>query len=77
MREGASDYLYLVCFTLISYSVLPFHLVCVFQLCHLSFFFFFYVLSQAFIKQSRKVFVYTYINHMYNIYFRKHKFLPN
>ena len=29
---------------------------------------FFYVLSQAFIKHSRKAFVYIYINNMYNVY---------
>ena len=60
-------YSYLVCFTFsISYSVLPFHLVYVFQFLHL--FLFFNVLSQAFIKHSRKVYVYTYINNMYDIY---------
>ena len=49
-------YFYLVCFTFsISYSVLPFHLVYVLQFLHLSFF---NVLSQAFIKCSRKAFVY-------------------
>ena len=42
---------YLVCFTFsISCSVLPFHLVYVFQFLHLLF----CVLSQAFIKCSRK-----------------------
>ena len=51
-------YLYLVCFTFsISYSVFPFHLVYVLQYLHL---FFFDVLSQAFIKCSRKAFVYIY-----------------
>ena len=62
-------YFYLVCFTLsISYSVLPFHLVYVLQFLHLLFSFF-DVLSQAFIKYSRKAFVYIYINTY--IYFRK------
>ena len=58
-------YFYLVCFNFsISYSVLPVHLVYVLQFLHhfslsLSlFFFFFYVLPQAFIKCSRKAFVY-------------------
>ena len=62
-------YFDLGCFSFsISYSVLPFHLVYVFQFLHLfSFFFFFDVLSQAFIKCSRKAFVYIYIN-MCNIY---------
>ena len=46
---------YLFCFTFyISYSVLSFHLIYVFQLLHLFFFF----LSQAFIKHSRKASVY-------------------
>jgi len=59
--------LYLGCFTFsISYSVLPFHLVYVFQFLHLLF----CVLSQAFIKCSRKAFVYMYIDSMY-MYFRK------
>ena len=57
---------YLACFTFsISYSVLPFHLVYVFQFPHLLFF---YVLYQALIKHSRKVIVYIYINNMYNTY---------
>ena len=44
-----------VCFTFsTSYSVPSFHLVYVFQFHHLCFF---YVLSQAFIKHSRKAFV--------------------
>ena len=44
-------YFYLVCFTFsISYSMLPFHLACVFQ----SIFYFFSVLSQAFINCNRK-----------------------
>ena len=52
---------YLVCFTFsISYSMLPLHLVYVFQFLHL-FFIFFGVLSQALIKHSRKPFVYIYI----------------
>ena len=57
----------------ISYSVLVFHLVYVFQFLHL----FFVVLSQVFIKCSRKAFVYPhmYIKTVYNIYFRKHEFL--
>ena len=47
---------YLVCFTFsISCSVLPFHLVYVFQFLHL--FIFFNVLSQAFINCNRKAFV--------------------
>ena len=55
-------YFYLVCFTLsISYSGLPFHLVYIFQFLRL---FLFDVLSQAFIRCSRKAFVYTYINSM-------------
>ena len=60
-----------VCFTFsISYSVLPFNLlVYVSQFLHLSFFS--DVLSQAFIKHSRKAFVYIYINSMHNIYLRK------
>ena len=63
---------YLVCFTFsISYLVLPFHLVYVLQFPHL--FIFFDVLSQVFIKYSRKAFVYIYNMH---IYFRKHEFLP-
>ena len=58
-------YFYLVCFTFyISYSVLPFHLVYILQFLHP--FNFFDVLSQAFIKYSRKAFVYICIN-MYNI----------
>ena len=44
-------------------------LVYVSQFLHLSFFL--DVLSQAFIKHSRKVFVYIYINSMHNIYLRK------
>ena len=53
-------YFYLVCFTFsISYSVLPFHLVYVLQFLHL--FFFLNVLSQAFIRCSKKAFVYMYI----------------
>ena len=60
-------YFYLVCFTFsISYSVFPFHLVYVFQFLYL--FFFLNDVSQAFIKCSKKVFVYIYINNMYNIY---------
>ena len=51
------------------YFVLPFHfLVYVSQFLHL---FFFDVLSQAFIKHSRKAFVYIYVNSMHNIYLRK------
>ena len=54
-------YFYLVCCTFsISYSVLPFHLVYVFQFLHLFWVFFFWwggVLSQVFIKCSRKAFV--------------------
>ena len=63
-------YFYIVCFTFsIFYSVLPFHLVYVFQFLHLFFFFFFFdVLYQACIKHSRKVIVYIYRNNMYNIY---------
>ena len=58
---------YLACFTFsISYSVIPFHLIYVFQFLHL--FFFFDVLYQACIKHSRKVIVYIYRNNMYNIY---------
>ena len=54
-------YFYLVCFTFsISYSMLPLHLVYVFQFLHL-FFIFFGVLSQALMKHSRKPFVYIYI----------------
>jgi len=63
-------YFYLLCFTFsVSYSMLPFHLVYVLQFLHLSLslFFFFDGLSQAFIKCSKKAFVYLYIN-MYNIY---------
>ena len=57
-------YFYLVCYTFsISYSVLPFHLACVFQFLR-----FFNVLSQAFIKYSRKAVVYIYKISMYNIY---------
>ena len=72
MSSHALDYMtlfyfYLVSFTFsISYSVLPFQVVYVFQFLHL--FFFFDVLSQAFIKCSRKAFLHTYINSMYNIY---------
>ena len=56
-------YFYLVCCIFsISYSVLPFHLVYVFHL-----FFFSDVLSQDFIKHSRKVFVYIYSSNIYNI----------
>ena len=44
-----------------SYSVLPFHLVYVFKFLHL----FFVVLSQAFIKHTRKAFVYIYIVYRY------------
>ena len=66
-------YFSLVCFTFsISYSVLPFSLFSNFSITFL-----FDVLSQAFIKHSRKAFVYIYVNSMYNIYFRKHEFLPN
>ena len=50
----------------VSYSVFPFHLVYVFQSSP-----FFDVLSQAFIKCSRKTSVYKYINNMYNIYIFK------
>ena len=48
----------------ISYSVLSFHLVYVFQFLHLFF------LSQAFIKQSFCIL----INSMYNIYQKTYKF---
>ena len=59
-------YFYLVHFTFpVSYSVIPFHLVYVFQFLHL----FFVGLSQEFIKWSRKAFIYIYI--MYNMYFRE------
>ena len=59
-------YFYLVCSSFsISYSVLPFHLVYVFQFLHL--FFLLLFISQTFIKCSRKAFVYIYVN-MYNIY---------
>ena len=54
---GLYDYLLLLSSLFhffISYSVLPFHLVYVLQFLHL----FFYVLSQAFIKHSKKAFVY-------------------
>ena len=45
------------------------HLVYVFQFLHLFFFLFFFdVLSQAFIKHSKKAFVHIHINNMYNIY---------
>ena len=48
-------YLYLVCFIFSpSYSMFPFHLVHVFQHLH----FFLVVLSQVFIKSSRKAFLY-------------------
>ena len=47
-----------------SYSVLPFHLVCF----PISPSLFFLMFTQAFIKCSRKAFVYIYINSMYNIY---------
>ena len=54
-------YFYLVCFTFsISHSMLPLHLVYGFQFTHLSLSFFFNVLSQAFIKHSRKAFLYTH-----------------
>ena len=71
-------YFHLVCFTCsISCSGLPFHLVYVFQFLHLFSFFFFNVLSQAFINHSRKAFVYIYINNMYSIYiFKNLEFLP-
>ena len=53
---------YLVCCTFsISYSVLPFHLVYVFQFLRLFFVVIAAVLSQAFIKHSRKAFVYLYV----------------
>ena len=62
-------YFSLVCFTFsISYSVLPFHLVCF----PISPSLFCLMFSQAFIKHSRKAFVYIYVNSMYNIYFRKY-----
>ena len=58
-------YFYLVSFTFsLSYSVFPYHLVYVLQSLHLSLF---YVLSQAFIKCSKKAFVYLHIN-MYTMY---------
>ena len=64
-----SFYFYLVCLTFsISYSVLPFHLVDVFQFLQL--FIFFDVLSQAFIKHSRKAFVYIHIYIYIYIYIR-------
>ena len=51
-------YFYLVCFTFyVSYLMLPFHLVYIFQFLHL---FFSDVLSQAFIKHSRKAFGFLY-----------------
>ena len=51
-------YFYLVCLTFsISYSVLPFHLAYIFQFLPL---FFFYIISQAFIKCNIKP-LYTYI----------------
>ena len=54
------QHFYLVCFPFsISYSVLPFHLVYVFQFVHL--FFLLMFISQTFIKCSRKAFVYIYI----------------
>ena len=63
-------YFYLVCFNFsISCSVL--HVLVSFSLCFPvspSFFFFFDVLSQAFIKHSRKTLVYIYIYRLYNIY---------
>ena len=58
-------YFYLVSFFSSSYSVLPFHLVYVFKFLHL---FFVVVLSQVFIKHTRKAFVYIYIVYRY---FRK------
>ena len=59
-------YFYLVCFTFsISYSVLPFHLAYVFQFLQL---FFSLDVLLIFIKHSRTVFVYIYINNMYIIY---------
>ena len=63
-------YFYLVSFTYsISYSVLPFHLVYILQFMHL--FFFFDVLSQAFIKYSRKKFSLHMYKYVQYIYFRK------
>ena len=63
------DLLLLSSFTFsITQSVLLSHLVYVFQFLHL---FFLDVLSQNFIKHSRKAFVYICINNIYQIYFRK------
>ena len=68
-------YLYLVCFTFsISYSMFPFHLVSNFFISSFSF----DIFSQAFIKHSRKAFVYIHINSMYNIYILENLWiLPN
>ena len=56
------SYLYLVCCTFsISYSVLPFHFVYVFQFLHLFSVVIAAFLSQAFIKHSRKDFVDLYV----------------
>ena len=56
---------YLVCFTFsISYSVLPFHVVYVFNFSSS----FLDVLSQTCIMYSRKAVVHIYINSIYNIY---------
>ena len=55
----------LVCFTFsISYSEFPFHLI---LFSNFSISSFFYVLSQAFIKNSKKAFVYLYIKYVYNV----------
>ena len=64
-------YFYLIYFKFffkffISYSVPPMHLAYVFQFPHL--FFCSAVLSQAFIKCSRKAYVCVYIHSMYNIH---------
>ena len=57
-------YFYLVCFTFsISYSELPFHLT-YFPIPPSLLFFYFEVLSQAFIKHSRKAFEHIYVNNM-------------
>ena len=78
MSSHALDYMtlfyfYLVSFTFsISYSVLPFCLVYVFQLLHLFLSLsLFDVLSQDFIKHSIKAFIYIYVSSIYNTYFRK------
>ena len=57
-------YFYLVSLFSISYSVLPFHLVC-FLIS--PYFLFSDILSQALIKLSRIAFVYIYINDMYSL----------